>query len=392
MDKLKEPQQDTALDEYPMPDDSVSPTALAELGYERADLLPLSSGKAHEFADSATVYAALDGGELRSVFSKEEIGAYPPGTLFALPVREWEATPAFHDALNARMLRQPQRERAFLRHSGDCFAIYQFGAGSEVSEESRISLERARLKGLSPRSTGYGLVYVADLPKNADLANLEEQFRKCPPGDYNGEPVRNTDIIVIKKDGVPEVWYLDKLAYGKMPGLLESVPLTQPDGRPFPDIPLYPHDAQYAQERNELPRYFVCRNAGAECSEAVGAAIGKYHDGYVLESEAAVRDVVEAFGYERTLFVLAVTVRAMREDGRMSRENIRWADEYPVPEDRNPVTGEDMNRRLAVWRSAGLLNLFVKEARSQYERIRTPPSREAVKGHGTPDRKKNPTR
>ena len=392
MDELKEPQQDTALDEYPVPDDSVSPTALAELGCERGDILPLSSDKAREFADSVTVYAALDGGELRSAFSKEEIGTYPPGTLFAVPMKEWESTPAFHDALNARMLRQPQRERAFLRHSGDCFAIYQFGAGSEVSEESRISLERARLKGLSPRRAGYGLVYTADLPENADLESLEEQFRKRPPRDYNGEPVRNADIIVIKKDGVPEPWYLDGLAYSKMPGLLESVPLTQPDGQPFPDIPLYPHDAQYARTHDELPRYFASRNASAECSEAVGAAIGKYHDGYVLESEAAVRDVVEAFGYERTMFVLAVTVRTMREDGRMSRENIRWADEYPVPEDRNPVTGENMNRRLAVWKSAGLLNLFVKEARSQYERILSPASREAVKGRGTPDRKKNPAR
>jgi hypothetical protein len=290
------------------------------------------------------------------------------------------------------MLRQPQRERAFLRHSGDCFAIYQFGAGSEVSEESRISLERARLKGLSPRRAGYGLVYTADLPENADLESLEEQFRKRPPRDYNGEPARNGDIIVIKKDGVPEPWHLDKLAYGKMPGLLESVPLTRADGRPFPDVPLYPHDAQYARTHDELPQYFASRNASAKCSDAVGAALGKYHDGYVLESEAAVRDVVEAFGYERTMFVLAVTVRAMREDGRMSRENIRWADEFSVPEDNNPVTGEDMNRQFAVWKSAGLMNLFVKEARSQYERILSPASRETVKGRGTPDRKKNPAR
>ena len=392
MDELKEPQEDTALDEYPMPDPSASPAALTELGCERGDLLPLFADKAREFADDMTVLAVFDCGELRAAFSKAEVDKYPPGTLFAVPMREWESTPAFHDALNARMLRQPQRERAFLQHSGDCLAIYRFGAGSDVSEASRVSLERARLKGLSPRSAGYGLAYTAALPENADLKSLEEQFRKRPPRDYNGEPARNGDIIVIKKDGVSEPWYLDKLAYGKMPGLLESVPLTRADGQLFPDIPLYPHDARYAQEHNELPRYFASRNASAECSDAVGAALGKYHDGYALESEAAVRDVVEAFGYERTLFVLAVTVRAMREDGRMSRENIRWADGFPVPEDNNPATGEDMNRRLASWSSPGLMNLFVKEARSQYERIRTPPSREAVKGRGTPERKKNPTR
>ena len=388
-DELKASQADTALDEYPMPDPSVSPAALTELGCERRDLLPLFADKAREFADDMTVLAALDGGELRGAFSKTEVDKYPPGTLFAVPMREWESTPAFHDALNARMLRQPQRERAFLRHSGDCFAIYQSGAGSDAS---RVSLEMARREGLSPRSAGYSLVYSAALPENADLKSLEEQFRKRPPRDYNGAAARNTDIIVIKKNGVLEPWYLDKLAYSKMPGLLESVPLTQEYGEPFPDIPLYPHDAQYAQEHDESLRYFASRNANAECSEAVGEALEKRHDGYALESEAAVRDVVETFGYERTMFVLAVTVRAMREDGRMSCENIRWADSFPVPEDNDPATGEDMNRSLAVRNSPGLVNLFVKEARSQYERIRTPPSREAVKGRGTPDKKKNPAR
>ena len=60
MDELKETQEDTALDEYPMPDPSASPAALTELGCERRDLLPLFADKAREFADDMTVLAVFD--------------------------------------------------------------------------------------------------------------------------------------------------------------------------------------------------------------------------------------------------------------------------------------------------------------------------------------------
>ena len=58
MDELKETQEDTALDEYPVPDPSVLPTALEELGCKRDDLLPMFADKARQLRWDLPVYAA----------------------------------------------------------------------------------------------------------------------------------------------------------------------------------------------------------------------------------------------------------------------------------------------------------------------------------------------
>ena len=47
-------------------------------------------------------------------------------------------------------------------------------------------------------------------------------------------------------------------------------------------------------------------------------------------AEAAVRDVVQKFGYERTFFVLAATVQNHEHDGRYSRSNKDWARTVPI--------------------------------------------------------------
>ena len=62
----------TALDEYPMPDPAVSPTALEELACPRRDLLPVSQGRALDLLENMTVYAALSGGVLDMPMSCQE--------------------------------------------------------------------------------------------------------------------------------------------------------------------------------------------------------------------------------------------------------------------------------------------------------------------------------
>ncbi len=96
MDELKEPQEDTALDEYPAPDPSVSPTALAELGCERDDLLPMFADKARELRWDLPIYAASPDNLPDMAFLAWSPLQYPPETVFAVPKREWEQSMAFH--------------------------------------------------------------------------------------------------------------------------------------------------------------------------------------------------------------------------------------------------------------------------------------------------------
>ena len=94
--------------------------------------------------------------------------------------------------------------------------------------------------------------------------------------------------------------------------------------------PVYKYPGDYARENGELEQFRASLKANLACAEEIGAAISKYHDGYHFESNSAVRDVVQKFGYERTLFVLAATVENNLHDGRYSSANKDWAMTVPV--------------------------------------------------------------
>ena len=136
--QLEEPQAnaallDTVLDEYPMPDPNISADALSvDCNYIDGDLLPLSKDRALELLErDLTVYMVQFGENPSMVFDSEELLEYSPDTIFAVPREEWEASPDFHQAIVDRLNHQEERERAFLDHGGDCFAIYQLKDGEE---------------------------------------------------------------------------------------------------------------------------------------------------------------------------------------------------------------------------------------------------------------------
>lgn len=119
-----EKQLDTTLDEYPLPDIGCSADDLMQNGIQDNILLPISKEKAAAMIErDLTVYAVSHGSTVMA-FDREEVKAYPDGTLFAIPREEWEQTDDFKCAVADRMNHQQEREKAFLNHTGDCFAIY----------------------------------------------------------------------------------------------------------------------------------------------------------------------------------------------------------------------------------------------------------------------------
>ena len=377
--------EDTVLDEYPMPDPSVSPTALKELDGGRKDLLPLSVDRACELVEEMSVYAALPESIPDMPLSRWDIQQYPPDTLFALPKKEWEKSMGFHIALNERTGRQTQRERAFLRHTGDCFAVYQFRTGTDVSRPGYVTLESARKSGLTPRQSGYDIVYTASLTGSDNISRVEKQFREHPPVDFHHRNVRAGDIIAVKKDGKLKAWYLDQIAFSELPGLFGNVPLyrTGEQGERLPlydEIPVYRQTGQYAQEHGELNAYSASFRANTACRDAVDKAVAEHYHDWRLDTDAAVRQVADEFGYERMLYVLAFSIRHKSWDGRISRENIRWAESISIIPDISSGGGNDRSVRFLVDKThPGLLDIFTKAARRDYERSR-PLSAEEITG------------
>ena len=132
--------------------------------------------------------------------------------------------------------------------------------------------------------------------------------------------------------------------------------------------PVYPYPREYAVENDELDKYRLSRKASIACKEAIEQAIGEHYANNTLDTAAAVKQVVDAFGYDRMMYVLAVTVKHKDWDGRISQSNKQWAASMPVFEDKTDGSA-DQNVFLVVDKAhPGLTDLFVREARKAQAR------------------------
>ena len=91
---------------------------------------------------------------------------------------------------------------------------------------------------------------------------------------------------------------------------------------------IYPHSAAYAKEHGELEQYRASNNANLRCKEAIEAAVREHFDGMYLSHDAA-RGVIQTYGMDRVMLVLANTVQLQDWDGRYSRRNKEWAKTIP---------------------------------------------------------------
>ena len=131
------------------------------------------------------------------------------------------------------------------------------------------------------------------------------------------------------------------------------------------ELPVYRYPGSYAHEHGELEQYRASRKANIACAAAIDAAISEHYRDNCLGREA-VSQVVEQFGYDRTLYVLANTVRHKEHDGRISRDNKTWARTIPIYEDPD-AWGNDRNVEFVVdGHNPGLVDLFINAARHEY--------------------------
>ena len=194
--------------------------------YLDGDMLPLSQDRAAELlARDFTVYAIVDGGSAEMVFDRDELDEHPPDRIYAVSKEEWEASPDFRQAVVDRMDRQADRERAFLDHQGDCYAIYQLRHDDSTHNLRYEPLENLRNAGESPLKGNYELVYTGDLSPGQDLGVLDvlfTRFNTDHPADYQRPSMSISDIVALKLDGVVSCHYVDRLAFTSLPGFFQA--------------------------------------------------------------------------------------------------------------------------------------------------------------------------
>jgi hypothetical protein len=155
-------------------------------------------------------------------FDRDEVETYQDGSLFAILREEWQQTADFKDAVQDRMNHQQEREKAFLDHAGDSFAIYQVKIDDvDLVNLRYVSMERLQKQGLQPDRSNYELAYTAPLPKNGDLNTLWEQFNIAHPADYMRPSMSVSDIVAIRKDGVVSCHYVDSIGFQELSNFLQ---------------------------------------------------------------------------------------------------------------------------------------------------------------------------
>ena len=216
------------LDEYPMPDPTLTQDDLEKCGYLDGDLLPLSKERAYELmAQDLTVYMIQQGENPAMAFDTDDLDAHDG--IFAVTREEWEESPAFDAQVKARMDHQQEREQAFLGHKGDCFAIYQVKHTDELRDIRYEGLEWIKSIGRTVQRDNYDLVYTAPLVpgdlKGSVLDNLEYRFNNEHPADYRHPSMSVSDIVAIKRDGKVSCHYCDSFGFAEVLGFLPDNPL-----------------------------------------------------------------------------------------------------------------------------------------------------------------------
>ena len=216
------------LDEYPMPDPTLTQDDLEKCGYLDSDLLPLSKERAYELmAQDLTIYMVQQGENPAMAFDTADLDAHDG--VFAVTREEWEDSPSFDAQVMDRMDHQQEREQAFLNHKGDCYAIYQVKHTDELRDIRYEGLEWVKSIGRTVQRDNYDLVYTAPLTpgdlKGSVLDNLEYRFNNEHPADYRHPSMSVSDIVAIKQDGKVSCHYCDSFGFQQIPGFLPDNPL-----------------------------------------------------------------------------------------------------------------------------------------------------------------------
>ncbi len=117
-------------------------------------------------------------------------------------------------------------------------------------------------------------------------------------------------------------------------------------------IPIYNGTAQEADERGELDKFKALAEADENCKTAIENVIARNYDGSRLNTSAAIRELREQFGDKRLARVTASLIANREHDGRISPENMKWAE-------KNATTKKAFTDRT----HSGLLDIFATRLR-----------------------------
>lgn len=125
---------------------------------------------------------------------------------------------------------------------------------------------------------------------------------------------------------------------------------------------LYLWSSKEARRSGEQDLWRESFAENCRCSRAIEDAINANFDGKNLNTDC-VRNIIDEFGFDRTNWVLANTVRQKKDDGRFAPDTKAWAKQTYIPPD-------DANRQFTVESHPAVLDGFISHARKLWQDLK----------------------
>ena len=201
------------------------------------------------------------------------------------------------------------------------------------------------------------------------VARIDYLYRSNSGAGEVGESISYTDAEEFMRDvkeqntyGVPMVLVLYADAKGEtvpQDFILDMDPPPQGVKISYENVPVYYESADFAREHDQLDAYRVSLRANKLCKKGIEEAVAANYGGNVIGS-GAYKQVVDLFGFERTMCILANTIRIHDWDARISSDNKKWAADIRIPDNKN--------MQYAVLSThPGLVNIFTNTVRRRYQ-------------------------
>ncbi len=137
--------------------------------------------------------------------------------------------------------------------------------------------------------------------------------------------------------------------------------MIQKENTNMKNIPVYKYPVEYAAAHDELDAYRASSKANVACKKAIEEAIRDCYQNNSLDPKGA-ESVFNAFGQERTMYVLAITVQCSMWDGRYCPPIKDWAKTVRIFEEPHFKFGDfDVNVRYSINAHPGLIDLFAQQ-------------------------------
>lgn len=348
-----------------LPDNQIGLMQMHEYGYRNDLVLPLTMERAVALHNAGLNIYSLNKDGSRTLMNTEDDIRDQEG-IFGIEDREWESYRVMEAVREENGEQEHLNEDLFFNSNRDSYAIYQIKDDSKGREYLFMGSEYLKKQGISAEYDDYQMVYSDVLGEDETLDSLYEKFNIRRPLDFKGHSLSVSDVVALKKDGEISAHYVDSFGYTELPGFFfqreksrdrgkeAEAGQTAPGGKIYP--PLYTHTLSYAMEHSRVDDYLDSRKLNFDCKKAIEDAIRKNFDGMHLAHDAA-GEVLEEYGAERVVFILANTVQQLEHDGRFSIGNKAWAKGYEIPE--NGSRGMDLNADYVISSHPAVLDGFI---------------------------------